>query len=141
MFYGERDHMEPGDRVKIIRKEANLTQESFGKRLGVSKVAVSIVENKVNSLSDQMLRSICREFRVNEKWLMSGSGNMHIPQHGDLIMRLSAEYGLDPLETAIIQEYVKLPPQSRQIFKSYLKRISDRIKDTPYSFEDDTLQK
>lgn len=133
--------MEPGDRVKIIRKEANLTQESFGKRLGVSKVAVSKVENKVNSLSDQMLRSICREFRVNEKWLMSGSGNMHTPQHGDLIMRLSAEYGLDPLETAIIQEYVKLPPQSRQIFKSYLKRISDRIKDTPYSFEDDTLQK
>ena len=117
--------MEPGDRVKIIRKEANLTQEKFGKRLGVSKVAVSKIESKVNSLSDQMRKSICREFRINEEWLLSGTGEMHVSSGADLITRFSTEYGLDSLERTILLEYVKLTPQSKQMFKAYLKSISE----------------
>lgn len=113
--------MEPGDRVRIIRKEAGLTQEKFGERLGVSKVAVSKIENKVNSLSDQMRKSICREFRINEEWLLSGTGEMHVSSGADLITRFSTEYGLDSLETTILLEYVKLSPQSKQMFKAYLK--------------------
>ena len=120
---------EPGDRVKIIRQEAHLTQENFGRRLGVSKVAVSKIENKVNSLSDQMRRSICREFKINEEWLLSGTGEMHTLPEADLITRFSCEYGLDSLETTILLEYVKLNPQSRQVFRSYLKRITERLND------------
>ena len=133
--------MEPGDRVKIIRKEANLTQEKFGKRLGVSKVAVSKIENKVNSLSDQMRRSICREFRINEEWLLSGTGEMHILPETDFITSISTEYGLDALETTILLEYVKLSPQSKQMFKAYLKSISERLINDNLQPKDDTLRK
>lgn len=133
--------MEPGDRVRIIRKEAGLTQEKFGERLGVSKVAVSKIENKVNSLSDQMRKSICREFRINEEWLLSGTGEMHVSSGADLITRLSTEYGLDSLETTILLEYVKLSPQSKQVFKAYLKSISERLNNENLHPKDDTLLK
>lgn len=133
--------MEPGDRVRIIRKEAGLTQEKFGERLGVSKVAVSKIENKVNSLSDQMRKSICREFRINEEWLLSGTGEMHVSSGADLITRFSTEYGLDSLERTILLEYVKLSPQSKQMFKAYLKSISERLINDNLQPKDDTLPK
>lgn len=133
--------MEPGDRVRIIRKEAGLSQEKFGERLGVSKVAVSKIENKVNSLSDQMRKSICREFRINEEWLLSGTGEMHVSSGADLITRFSTEYGLDSLERTILLEYVKLSPQSKQMFKAYLKSISERLNNENLHPKDDTLLK
>ena len=134
-------NIEPGDRVGIIRKEAGLTQEKFGERLGVSKVAVSKIENKVNSLSDQMRKSICREFRINEEWLLSGTGEMHILPETDFITSISTEYGLDALETTILLEYVKLTPQSKQMFKAYLKSISERLINDNLQPKDDTLRK
>ncbi|WP_461818399.1 helix-turn-helix domain-containing protein [Faecalimonas sp.] len=64
------------DRIKLLRKELNLTQEKFGERLGMKKNSISQIENGVNSLTEQLLVSICREFSVNEKWLRTGEGEM-----------------------------------------------------------------
>lgn len=68
--------MTVGERVKWIRKSEsiNLTLEKFGGRLGVTKVAVSNIENGNRALTDQMLLAICREFNVREEWLRDGIG-------------------------------------------------------------------
>ncbi|MDO4470502.1 MAG: helix-turn-helix transcriptional regulator [Bacillota bacterium] len=68
--------MTPGERVKKIRKEKELTLEKFGERVGVTKQTISRIENGINSLTEQMIISICREFDINEEWLRSGSGEM-----------------------------------------------------------------
>lgn len=68
--------MTPGERVKKIRKEKKLTLEKFGERVGVTKQTISRIENGINSLTDQMTISICREFDINEEWLRNGSGDM-----------------------------------------------------------------
>lgn len=64
------------ERIKEIRKYHNLTLEKFGERLGVGKTAISRLENGVNNVTDQMIKSICREFAVNEHWLRTGEGDM-----------------------------------------------------------------
>lgn len=72
------------ERVKMIRKSDKLngsekmTLERFGERLGVTKMTISRIENGVNSVTDQMFKSICREFNVNPDWLRDGSGSMFI---------------------------------------------------------------
>lgn len=68
--------MTPGERVKKIRKEKELTLEKFGERVGVTKQTISRIENGINSLTEQMIISICREFDINEEWLRNGSGEM-----------------------------------------------------------------
>lgn len=68
--------MTQGERVKAIRKELNMTLEQFGEKLGVTKTAISYVENNKRNLTEQMLLSICREFGVNEIWLRTGEGNI-----------------------------------------------------------------
>lgn len=64
------------NRMKLLRKELNLTQEKFGERLGMKKNSISQIENGVNALTEQLLVSICREFCVNEEWLRTGKGAM-----------------------------------------------------------------
>lgn len=68
--------MTQGERVKAIRKELNMTLEQFGEKLGVTKTAISYVENNKRNLTEQMLLSICREFGVNEIWLRTGEGDI-----------------------------------------------------------------
>lgn len=64
------------ERLKKLRKTLGLSQENFGKRIGVTKTAISRAEAGLNSISHMSIKSICREFGVNEEWLRTGSGNM-----------------------------------------------------------------
>ena len=75
--------MTQGERVKSVRKANKMSMEQFGEKLGVTKPAISYVENDKRNLTEQMLKSICREFNVNEDWLRTGAGgpeNMFIPE-------------------------------------------------------------
>ena len=69
---------EEKDRIHELRTTLNLTLEKFGKRLGVTKVAISNIEKGNRNVTDQMRKSICREYGVNEIWLTSGTGKMFI---------------------------------------------------------------
>lgn len=66
------------NRIKEVRKSKgiNLSQEAFGKRIGVTGVSICKIESGVRNPSDQSIRSICREFNVNEHWLRTGEGEM-----------------------------------------------------------------
>ena len=70
--------MTQGERVKKVRKSLNLTLEKFGEKVGVTKQTVSRIENGVNNLTEQMIKSICREFNVDYIWLTTGEGEMFI---------------------------------------------------------------
>lgn len=68
--------MTVGERLREYRKSyAKLTLEEFGKRIGFGKSAVSEVENGNNAMSKQMKTAICKEFNLNEEWLMEGVGD------------------------------------------------------------------
>ena len=67
-----------GERIKEIRKAESLTMERFGEKIGVGKTAISKIESNTANPSDQTIRSICREFGVNETWLRTGAGEMRL---------------------------------------------------------------
>ncbi len=65
-----------GERINILRKSQNLTLEKFGGKLGVTKTAISRLEKNERNVTDQMIKSICREFNVDYIWLTTGEGEM-----------------------------------------------------------------
>ncbi len=67
------------ERVKDVRKAKGLTMEQFGDRLGVTKATISRIESGSNALTESMLKSVVREFRVSEDWLRTGEGDMQTP--------------------------------------------------------------
>ena len=71
------------DRIKKIRKELDLTQQKFADKLGVQRNTIAMYEMGRTLPSDTIMRSICREFNVNEDWLRTGQGEMFIKQTRD----------------------------------------------------------
>ena len=66
--------MTENERVKEVRKTLNLTLEKFGERIGVTRGSMSNIENGNRNLTEQMTKSICREFGVDYMWLTTGEG-------------------------------------------------------------------
>ena len=77
--------MTQGDRVKKVRKSLGLTMEKFGKYLGVTKTAISLIESGKNNLTDANTKAICREFNVDYIWLTTGEGEMFITTDDDIM--------------------------------------------------------
>lgn len=77
--------MTQGERIKEIRKTLGLTLEKFGDRLGVTKTTISRLETGVNNVTEQMAKSVCREFNVDYVWLTVGDGEMFLESDDDII--------------------------------------------------------
>ncbi len=67
-----------GERVYLIRRKNELTQAEFGERIGITLSSVSLIEKGKNNPSEQTIRAICSEFRVNRAWLENGDGDMGV---------------------------------------------------------------
>lgn len=80
--------MTQGERIKEVRKSLGLTLEKFGDRLGVTKVAISNIEKGNRNLTEQMTKSVCREFNVDYIWLTTGEGEMFVDSDDDFLERI-----------------------------------------------------
>ena len=115
--------MTQGERVKELRTALSLTLEKFGDRVGVTKVAISNIEKGNRNLTEQMIKAICREFNVNYDWLVYGEGEMFSELPKTILDELCRVYDLDEIDRKLIQEYIKMSKQSRQVLKDYIMRI------------------
>lgn len=64
------------ERIALVRRSLNLTQEKFAERVGLSRNFMWMVESGARVPSDRTISDICREFNVNETWLRTGEGEM-----------------------------------------------------------------
>lgn len=71
------------DRIKELRNTLEMSAEKFGARVGVTRSAISRIENGIVNVTEQMQKSICREFNVSEEWLRYGTGDMFVEQTRD----------------------------------------------------------
>lgn len=65
-----------GERIRLMRKQLNLTQEQMAQRLGVGKAALSMIETGKARLSARNRNILVQDFNVNPEWIDSGKGKM-----------------------------------------------------------------
>ena len=121
--------MTQGERVKEIRKSLKLTLEDFGKKVGVTKQTVSRIENGVNNLTDQMTKSICREFSVNYDYLVNGEGEMFSELPKTILDELCVQYDLSDFDRLLVEMYISLSPQERECVKNRMIELVDKTRD------------
>lgn len=128
--------MTQGERVKMVRDKAQLTMEQFGNRIGgVSKSTISNIENDNRNLTEHMLKSICREFDVNEKWLKTGEGDMprKLSEEEEVAALVSdlLEDGRDNpffgIILEIVQTYNELSPASQKVLQEASKKLVENL--------------
>ena len=70
-------------RIKQVRLALNLSQDEFGRRLGVTRGAITNIEFNKTEPKQLFVELLCREFDVNEAWLRTGEGEMFIKKSRD----------------------------------------------------------
>ncbi len=128
------------ERIKQLRKELGLTLDKFGEKIGVGKTAISKIENGDRSVTDQMFKSICREFNVREEWLRNGEEPMFNGFPQTVLDELCEQYDLDTLDKQIVDIYISLPKQLRDSVKDHIKKAYFNGEDKKSSSGDNTVQ-
>ena len=65
-----------GERVRLIRKQLEMTQEQMAQRLGIGKAALSMIETGKARLSARNKNILVQDFNVNPDWIETGTGKM-----------------------------------------------------------------
>jgi transcriptional regulator with XRE-family HTH domain len=100
--------------------------EKFGSRIGIGKASISLLESGKNNPSVQTITLICREFGVNEQWLRTGEGEMFEQTRASVLDRLSTEYDLSREQRSVIEAFLDLDPQERDVILKYVHNVFDR---------------
>lgn len=114
------------ERIRELRKHLNMTMDEFGAHIGLSKAAISLIESGRNGARDQTIFAICREFGVNEQWLRTGEGEMFEQTRASVLDRLSTEYDLSREQRSVIEAFLDLDPQERDVILKYVHNVFDR---------------
>lgn len=115
-----------GKRIKLIRKELELTQEEFGAQIGVKGNTITGYERGSRKPSDAILNIICLTFQVNQTWLRTGEGDdmfLIESNHIDSLEMLYAKFNCNALEKKFLDSYFSLKKQERYAFCSILKNM------------------
>lgn len=124
------------DRIKKIRKAVKLTQVQFGEKIGVKGNTVTNYESGLRTPTDAVIKSICREFNVDENWLRTGEGEMFLPvleedEMALYVSELLEDEGDNPLYTIIkevMHTYSELSPKSQEVIRDAAAKLLENLK-------------
>lgn len=119
------------ERIKQLRKELGLTLEKFGERIGLRKSSLSQIENGVNGVTEQLIKSICREFNVREEWLRTGEEPKYVQMSRDERVADIVKKALASDDEFIINTFTalgQLTPAEWDLVKKFINTIKG---DTP----------
>lgn len=115
--------MSIGTRIKEIRKDNNLSQADFAKRINLSRSNLSNLEIERVSLTDRVLKNICIEFEINESWLRDGIGEKYstsLKKYFSLD-EYAKQNNMTELDIEIIKLYFSLDVETRTNAMNFFK--------------------
>lgn len=109
------------ERLKSVRKALKLSQDAFAEKLGMKGSAISMLESGNRNITEQVVKSICREFNVDYLWLTTGEGEMFTDLPESLLDELASEYDLTDEEKEVVRDFLSLSKDERAIVMKFLR--------------------
>ena len=120
-----------GERILQIRKENELTQDDFARKIKLSKNFVWMLEKGERVPSDRTISDICREFNISEEWLKTGNGDMCIIPIEEEALIISELIEKDSpvydLVKSIIKIYKDLDVKSQEVLEQFCVYLADEL--------------
>lgn len=108
------------ERVKELRQVLGLSGEKFGDAIGVKRSAISDIETGRNNLSEQMIKSICLAYNVNEDWLRTGEGSMFNKTKEGFLAELQKQYSLTDFQVSLVKNYLELSDKDKASIDKFI---------------------
>lgn len=119
-------------RLRLLRKNLDLTQQEFADRLGIKRNTIANYETGRNEPIDAVLSLICREFNVNEEWLRYGMGEMFKEESTFSLDDYAAANHLTDIEKNIICGLMALDKNVREALLDVFKKAFGIYENSAY---------
>ncbi len=118
-----------GDRLKYVRVDLlKISLETFSTRLGMkSRSSMSRYERSGFQFSDRIIKQICTEFLINEKWLRDGEGEIFQSCVDDL-KDICKKYNIDSNSEHLIRTFISLEQNERESISKFLIDLGSNFK-------------
>lgn len=107
------------ERVKEVRKQLNLSQEEFGKSIGLSKSGISNIENGTRNVNSKHVKLISMVFNIDEQWLLTGikenisaDFEEHLSNEVKTLELVQKHFGKNSIE--LLQQFDKLNSKGKE---------------------------
>lgn len=109
--------------IKRIREEKNMTQQDCADNLGITLRAWQTYEQGVSEPKQKLLFKIADMFEVSIDYLL---GREELTS----IDKIGGEFNMTALEKIILEEYIKLPAETRGDLMQFLRDSVQRVMDS-----------
>lgn len=130
------------NRIKELRKSLGLNQTEFGAKLGITTSAISGYELGTIAPSNSIIKSICREYGVNETWLRTGAGEMRRSRSreaelGELIRSRLID-SPESFQSALVTTLLRFDPDGpeMQVLEKILRSLIEDFQKDPKTEKD-----
>ena len=118
------------DRIKLIRKDKELSQTKFAEELGLSRNHIAQVETGKGKFSERTIKDICRIWNVNEVWLKTGEGDMYLSHNAKVAELLAGIVrGDEPFLESFIDVWLSLDDTGKKALKNIAIAMGEKLKE------------
>ena len=120
-----------GERMRDARKAKGLTQATLAEKVRLKRNTIANYETNNIEPSERSVLDICAVLGINEKWLLTGEGEMLRQLSEDEELELifdQIHMGTDPTIRAIIRAYWKLPDNAKEALQQFSVDAAAQIK-------------
>lgn len=110
------------ERIKELRILLKLSQEEFGKRIGIMKSTVSGYESGRRTPTEAVIKSICREFNVSIAWLKEGIGDIFTNLPETMLDEIAETYHLNNKMKNLIKTLLELDENEQTVLINLLEK-------------------
>ena len=120
-----------GGRMRDARKAKGLTQAALAEKVRLKRNTIANYETNNIEPSERSVLDICAVLGINEKWLLTGEGEMLRQLSEDEELELifdQIHMSTDPTIRAIIRAYWGLSDQDKAVIRRVILELADQIK-------------
>lgn len=108
------------ERIKELRKALDLSGDKFGQSIGLSRMAISNIENGRYGVTEQTIITICNIYNVNEDWLRTGEGSMFNKTKEGFLAELQKQYSLTDFQVSLVKNYLELSDKDKASIDKFI---------------------
>ena len=98
-----------------------MNQTDFASAIGMKQTGLSYIEKDGATIKEQVFKSICMAFNLNEDWLRNGTEPMYIQAPTFSLDDFVRQRGGTELEIDIMKAYFELEPDTRAMLVQHFK--------------------
>lgn len=115
------------ERIKQLRREFNLTQAEFGRKVGLSRAEVANIESGRAPVRPATVPVICHILGVSQEWLETGHGEMVVKANSDIVSALADDYHLGLYGKQLLATYLELSDDDKRAVERFVAQLTANV--------------